>query len=320
MDQPRRGSSSTTSPTSFRFPAPINHSQSSQAPSVSSLISPPTSRRTSSEEQAPPAPARQSLPSIAEALQVNRDNPLAYGGLPPPPPPPASVPASSAPFMHPPSTSAAPEPPRRQFGHPEPSPHRASGPNHSPHHPPGHSPASTIHHSPTSAYPPQGLPSYSPHAKPPAPPHIKTELPPHPAAARQNSTYPPPHQHSHSYDSGPHSAPTNPPYGYSSYQSQPPAQPHYPYPPSSASSQTYPAPAVLSAPPQYHAPPPPGSYRDYPQGPPKPQVNHRDNIKRKLDEFQLGQTTSEVCNRGVLLGGHPFGHGWGLWMGWGSIR
>lgn len=282
MDQSRRGSSNATSPTSFRFPA--SYSNTTQG-STSGMISPPSSRRTSSEERVPLQPARQSLPSIHEAL--GRDSSLSYSGLPPPPPPPPSVsmPVTTTSFLHRSTSTAAPEPQRRLFAPPESSSiHQAPTP--SSHTPQAPTPASSQQHSPARSNALQGPPMFSTsQAKVPPVPPIRTGISPPTPTARP---YPSSQQPSASYESGPQSAPPNPSYGYSSYHSQ------YSYPPASSAGQGYPAPAVLSAPPQYPAPAGWRDDRDYPSASSKSQINHKENVKRKLDQFQFDATVHDV--------------------------
>lgn len=94
-------------------PYSSHHAPAASAPpaSLAGLISPPESRRTSGDEKEQKPPARQSLPSIHEALASEQPMPYPPHPSSTAPPPPASQ------YFQPPPPSATshPDPPRRHY-------------------------------------------------------------------------------------------------------------------------------------------------------------------------------------------------------------
>ncbi|KAF2140580.1 uncharacterized protein K452DRAFT_48515 [Aplosporella prunicola CBS 121167] len=152
-DYQRKQSAAAMISPSFPFSCPpppyAHHTPTASAPpaGLASLISPPESRRTSGEEREHKQPARQSLPSIHEALASDQPMPYPPSQTPaaptsaaqygPPPPPAAAIPhpdaarrhysqdmpsrdspglysqpAPRSPYMKPPFAQNQPEPPR----------------------------------------------------------------------------------------------------------------------------------------------------------------------------------------------------------------
>ncbi|CCX07134.1 hypothetical protein FPQ18DRAFT_306077 [Pyronema domesticum] len=254
-------SASPVSPTTmFGGPRPYLPA-CSQAPSSNGIATPPDSRRTSDD---PPA-GRQSLPSLHEALSLEKPSsfsspqtpPIGGGSFSAPSHPPRkSLPGTipvpmprsqtSDPGLH----SHPPSQPPTPHGHPSaPPPY----PNiQGPPPPPSHEPYSrhdsqsngrSMSHSYSHSQPPPSIPAihppelYAPSGPPPPPP---------PSSSPNYSPYPPPHgQQQQSYSNAP--------------------QPHYPPP----------APYSSNGPvqPQQQAPPPPSNFSPYRQ-PQPPHQSH----------------------------------------------
>ncbi|KAJ4305831.1 hypothetical protein N0V90_001363 [Kalmusia sp. IMI 367209] len=250
---------------------PLSH-HNHQSPAASTvpgplggLLSPPESRRTSGEEEAQRAPARQSLPSIQEALGSTSDPHAFSAPAPGPPPAPTSAPQS----YFPPSTTSPTDQRTRAFstdlhgsqGSSNPfaqtrSPYMgtstASGP---PPHPPPPAPLDSLPRPSFSEPRPsfsEPRPSFSTpqqNSKLPTLHPLRTNPSPPPGPGRPNypyNSYPPPS--SSTYEPpAPHSAgPMNPNYGYQQYPSNYPLSAPAPGAPNSA----YPPSATYSAPPR----------------------------------------------------------------------
>jgi hypothetical protein len=293
---------------------PYSNHQSSSASAVlgplGGLLSPPESRRMSDEKEQQRGLARQSLPSIHEALG-RPEQPLAFA---PPasasasaPGPPPSAPASATQSYFPPTSSPTDHRPRNfstdfrgsqgpgnPFSHPR-SPFIGTAPSVGPPPPPPQAQSDSI-----------SRPSFSsPRPSPSAPQHnpklptlhpLRTNRSPPPGPGRPNvpySSYPP--QQSPAYDSsGPHSAgPMNPNYGYSQYPS------NYPLsaPTTGAQNAQYPPSATT-----YSAPP-----RPYPGASSWPEsrmeekkinrsslAGYGESVKRHLESFDLEASLNEV--------------------------
>ncbi|KAF2670191.1 hypothetical protein BT63DRAFT_412939 [Microthyrium microscopicum] len=272
-EQSHRNGTALASPSHFRFGTQSVFGQSGN----SGLISPPVSRRTSSEEHISIPPARQSLPSIHEALG-GREPVLSYPG-PPPPPPPSALPTSSSSYFPHANPTASSEAVKREHSLPSFLPAGQSQHNAPPPPPPSSTRISTLS-GPSPMFPSQQpkIPSLQP---------IRTGNSPPNASSRPNPSYPPPLQRP-AYESPPQSAPANATFEYSGYQSQ------YPYPPSSSSSvagQGYAGPqTVMSAPAQY-----PGWTADASgKRELKPLKSHDHSVKRKLDHFELEASLYEL--------------------------
>lgn len=308
------------------FPGqPLSHSnhQSSSASAgqgpLGGLLSPPESRRTSGDEKEQQrAPARQSLPSIHEALGGS-DQSLAFSAPAPAPPP--SAPASvSQSYFPPPSTTSPADHRTRAFSSDF---HSSQGPGNPFSHPrspfmttPTSTSASTAPPPPPSQAHPDSLPrpsfseprpSFSePRSSFSTPQHnpklptlhpLRTTQSPPPGPSRPSlpySSYPP--QPSSAYEtSTPHSAgPMNPNYGYSQYPSNYPLSAPAP----GAQGSAYPPSAAT-----YSAPP-----RAYPGAPSWPEsrleekkINrpaslapYGESVKRHLESFDLEASLNEV--------------------------
>lgn len=271
--------------------------------SLGGLLSPPESRTTSGDEKESQrsTAARQSLPSIHEALGGSEQS-LPYSA---PVPPPSAM--TSAPHWNQSSTATSPADPRPRtfssdlhasqgpanpFSHPR-SPYQGVSSSQPPPPPPPQTsrppltdprpPYSTVQHNPK-------LPSL----------HLKTAPSPPPGAAR----------------------PPNPPYSYppSSATAAPPSagpMNHYPYPqysssshPLSTASQSapnsgYPPSATYPPPPRYAQP---SSWRDGPEMArlEEKKINptfapYGESVKRHLESFDLEASLNEVCIHVFLL-------------------
>jgi glutamate--cysteine ligase catalytic subunit len=276
--------------------------------SLGGLLSPPESRRTSGDEKESQRPtARQSLPSIHEAL--GSEQPLSY----PAPVPPPSAPVSAPQHYHPSSAVTSPSDPRQRtfstdlhgsqgpsnpFSHPR-SPYIGTPASHAPPPPPPQSHAESSHRPLFSSPRPPFSSNPQHNSKLPTLHPLKTTQSPPTSAARPNApySYPP---HSASYEA---SAP--PPPGSMSHYAYPPYSSNYPLtaPPQSAPNSAYPpATSTYSAPPRY---PPPGSWRD---GSEMARLEEKkigrsslapygESVKRHLESFDLEASLNEVRTR-----------------------
>ncbi|KAF2740202.1 hypothetical protein EJ04DRAFT_425540 [Polyplosphaeria fusca] len=308
VEYPRKHSApAMVSPLHRSFPGP-SHSYASnhQSPAASSLpgphgglLSPPESRRTSGDEKEQRQPARQSLPSIHEAL--GSEQPLSYSAAPP-----TSAQLAVAPAFPPPSSSTSPSDHRgRAFSAVEIGSQGPPNPFSHPRSPFMGTPASTGAPQPPPAQAdPLPRPSFSstPHnPKLPALHPLRTTQSPPAASSRSNasySTYPPPA--SSSYEPpAPHSAGSmNHHYGYPPYSSNYPLSAPAPgssntgYPPSST---TY------SAPPRY----PPPSWRSDSSEISRMEEKklgranlapYGESVKRHLESFDLEASLNEMAD------------------------
>ncbi|KAF2462232.1 hypothetical protein BDY21DRAFT_10161 [Lineolata rhizophorae] len=192
-DYQRKQSSANMLSPSYPYsnpPPPYSHPPtSSSAPSsggLSGLISPPQSRRTSDPEHEPRiSPAKQSLPSIHEAL--NAGPPLSY-----PSQTPTSATSTAPPFyQQQPPTQSPLDPARRSFG---------TEPSSQPPPPPPTSfpqPATRSPYSTSAPPPPPSQPqSAPPPPPPPPPPSQQQQQPPPPQPHHQQQPHPSqPQQH-----------------------------------------------------------------------------------------------------------------------------
>lgn len=277
--------------------------------SLGGLLSPPGSRRTSGDEKESQRPtARQSLPSIHEAL--GSEQPLSYPSTVPPPsalvsapqhylpPAPTASPADQRP-RHFASDLHASQGPSNPFSHPR-SPFLGSGASQVPPPPPSQpqndplprppfsdprQPYSTAQHNPK-------LPTLHP---------LKTAQSPPPSAARPNIPYPsyPPPAAAHYESAAPQSASSmNHPYPYSQYPS------NYSHSASSASAPNSaypPSAAAYSAPPRY----PPPAWRDANSDMAhleEKKINrsslapYGESVKRHLESFDLEASLNEMAD------------------------
>lgn len=279
--------------------------------SLAGLLSPPESRRTSGDEKdAHKSAARQSLPSISEALGAEQS--LPYPGPVPPPP---SVPAQASQHYVPVSANTSPSDSRkRPF---EPDSYSAQGPSNPFSHP--RSPFISTSASQVPPPPPQSQldstsrPAYEARPQYPKTQHssrlpslhaIKTTQSPPPPVARPNlpySSYPPAPSPAYEPPAPQPAEPMNHHYGYPpQYTSYPvsapaPAGPPAAYPPSTAA---YPAPS------RYY----PTSLRDNTEARLEEKKLNRaslapygESVKRHLDSFDLEASLNEVCGTT-----HPF--------------
>ncbi|KAF1946000.1 hypothetical protein EJ02DRAFT_337311 [Clathrospora elynae] len=278
--------------------------------SLAGLLSPPESRRTSGDEKESQRPtARQSLPSIHEAL--GSEPSLSFPATVPPP----SV-LTSAPQQYlPPSATTSPSDQRtRNFSND--LQHASQGPSN-----PFSHPRSPFPGTPTpQAAPPPPPPQLQPDSHPrppysePRPPYSTPQHNPKfpalhplkitqaspPTAARPNvpyPSYPPPS--TTSYESPtPHSAgPMNPHYPYSQYP------PSYPLsaPPATAPNSAYPpVSSTYSAPPRY--PPQPWQDNSEMARLEEKKINrsslapYGESVKRHLESFDLEASLNEMAD------------------------
>jgi hypothetical protein len=279
LDSRAGNHNTSTSPSSVRFNAPPPLYPPKMPAGGSGVLSPPDSRRTSSEEQHPPIQARQTLPSLPRLYEALEGvNTLKYAPGAPPPPPPSSQHVSTSSFFPPPSAVATSDSARRPF---EPqSAHSDVKPSYSAQS----TPTMAQHPSPRSnSFPgPSGY-SSQPHKAPPVPP-IRTGGSPISSARRPSAPY----QSSHPptpFEPSPQSAPASSTYsGYSNYQSS------YSYQPDTETRQH--TPAVMSGPAQFSA-----SYRsDRERGSNegKPNTPYGESVKRRLDHFQFQSSLCDV--------------------------
>lgn len=281
--------------------------------SLAGLLSPPESRRTSGDDNDVHKPAaRQSLPSISEALGAEQA--LPYPGPVPPPP---SVPAPTSQHYLPASANTSPSDTRKRpfepdsysaqgpsnpFSHPPRSPFISTSASQVP--PPPPPPQSHLDSTPRPPYdprPPYSAPQHNPRL--PSLQPIKTTQSPPPSIARPNppySSYPP--APSPGYEpSAPQAAESmNHQYGYSQYSSYPPSAPAPSGPPAAYPPST----SVYSAPPRYY----PTSLRDNTEARLEEKKLNRaslapygESVKRHLESFDLEASLNEVCNARRLL-------------------
>lgn len=302
---------STQSMVSPLHPHPASsHLHSSHQPSpvsavpgsLAGLLSPPESRRTSGDDNDVYKPAaRQSLPSISEALGAEQA--LPYPGPVPPPP---SAPASSSQHYAPVSATTSPSDSRkRPF---EPDSYSVQGPANPFSHPRSPyvvTPASQVPPPPPPQevrppYEPRPYPTQQHNSRLPSLHPIKTTQSPPPPVARLNppySSYPPAPTPAYEPTAPPSAESLNHQYGFTQpqYASYPPsapvpAGPPAPYPPSTAA---YPPPS------RYY----PTSLRDNTEARLEEKKLNRtslapygESVKRHLDSFDLEASLNEVCN------------------------
>jgi glutamate--cysteine ligase catalytic subunit len=274
--------------------------------SLGGLLSPPESRRMSGDEKEPQRPtARQSLPSIHEAL--GSEQPLSY----PAPVPPPSAAVSASQHYHPQSAATSPtdqrprgypsdvhgsQGPTNPFSHPR-SPFIGSSASHAPPPPPPQSHTEALHRpSFSSPRPPYSTPQHN--GKLPTLHPLKTTQSPPTSAARPNApySYPPPASN--------YEAPAPPPAAPMSHYSYPQYSSNYPLsaPPQSAPNPAYPlSSTTYSAPPRY---PPPSSWRD---GSDMARMEEKkinrsslapygESVKRHLESFDLEASLNEMAD------------------------
>ncbi|KAJ4343445.1 hypothetical protein N0V87_000210 [Didymella glomerata] len=269
--------------------------------SLAGLLSPPESRRTSGDEKdVYKQAARQSLPSISEALGAEQT--LPYPGPVPPPP---SAPAPSSQHYAPVTATTSPSDSRkRPF---EPDSYSAQGPANPFSHPRSPyigAPASQVPPPP----PPQEVrPPYEPQpystqqhsSRLPSLHPIKTIRSPPPPVARPNppySSYPPAPTPAYEPPAPPPAEPMNQ-YGYSQpqYASYPPSAPAPPGPPAAYPPST----AAYPPPSRYY----PTSLRDNTEARLEEKKLNRaslapygESVKRHLDSFDLEASLNEIAD------------------------
>jgi glutamate--cysteine ligase catalytic subunit len=314
MEYQRKHSSAAMPGPLHLFAAPSHlHSNHQTAPasavpgSLGGLLSPPESRRTSGDEKEPQRPtARQSLPSIHEALGSEQS--LSY----PPPVPPPSAFTSAPQHYRPASTTTSPtdqrprnfpselhssQGPANPFSHPR-SPFPGPSKLHAP-PPPPHVQTDVVPRAPyEEPRPPYSTPQQNP--KLPTLHPLKTTQSPTTSAARPNGpySYPPP---SSSYErSAPPSTGSMNQYPYSQYS------PNYPLsapPPPSAPNSAYPSSATTySAPPRY--PPQQSQWQNESDIARLEEKKigraslapYGESVKRHLESFDLEASLNEVCS------------------------
>ncbi|KAL1655419.1 glutamate--cysteine ligase [Didymella pomorum] len=268
--------------------------------SLAGLLSPPESRRTSGDEKDVYKPAaRQSLPSISEALGAEQS--LPYPGPVPPPP---SVPAPPSQHYVPVSATTSPsESRKRPF---EPDSYSAQGPANPFSHtrsPYVGAPAAQVPPPPPPQevrppYEPRPYPTQQHNSRLPSLQPIKATQSPPPPVARPNppySSYPPAPTAAYEPPAPPPAEPMNHQYGYPQpqYTSYPPSAPAPPGPPAA-----YPPPA------RYY----PTSLRDNTEARLEEKKLNRaslapygESVKRHLDSFDLEASLNEVCINEVTL-------------------
>lgn len=323
MDYQRKLSAPAMASPLHPFAGPSHMHSSHQSPAASAvpgalagLLSPPDSRRTSGDEKDAQRPtARQSLPSIHEALGSEQS--LSFPTSVPPPPALASAPQH---YLPPSATASPPDPRTRSFppdfngsqGSTNPFAHPRSpflgtptsqGPPPPPPPPPPHTQIDSL---PRPSFS-EGRPSFSTpqhNSKLPTLHPLKTTQSPPTSAARPNvsySSYPPP---STAYENpAPQSAGSmNHHYSYSQYP------PSYPLsaPSASAPNSAYPpSTSTYSAPPRY----PPPTWRDSAEMAhlEEKKINraslapYGESVKRHLESFDLEASLNEVCTFMHLL-------------------
>lgn len=276
--------------------------------SLAGLLSPPDSRRTSGDEKDTYKPAaRQSLPSISEALGAEQA--LSYPG-PVPPPPSAPAPTS----QHHAATSAHPSPsdtrkrpfepdsysaqgPSNPFSHPRSPFVSASAQVPPPPPPPPQNQADSTHRPPYEPRPPYSTSQHS--SRLPSLHPIKTTQSPPPPVARPNlpySSYPPAPSPAYEPPAPQPAEPTNHQYGYSQpqYSSYPPSAPT-----SSGIPPAYPPSTSTYSAPRYY----PTSLRDNTEARIEEKKLNRaslapygESVKRHLDSFDLEASLNEITD------------------------
>ncbi|KAI8943019.1 hypothetical protein NX059_001056 [Plenodomus lindquistii] len=276
--------------------------------SLVGLLSPPESRRTSGDEKESQRPtARQSLPSIHEAL--GSEQPLSYPSTVPPP----SSLVSTPQHYLPPAVAASPADQRpRHFA---PDLHASQGPSNPFSHPRSPFLGSAASQVPP---PPPSQPQNEPLPRPPfsdprqaytAPQHssklptlhpIKTTQSPPPSAARPKapySSYPPPVAH---YESAV-SQPTTSMIHHYPYSQYPPNYPHSNSSATAPNSAYPPSASTYSAPPRY----PPSPWRDTHSEMAhleEKKINrsslapYGESVKRHLESFDLEASLNEMAD------------------------
>ncbi|KAL6711415.1 hypothetical protein ACN47E_004349 [Coniothyrium glycines] len=276
--------------------------------SMGGLLSPPESRRTSGDEKDSqrPAPPRQSLPSIHEAL--GSEQPLSYPATVPPPTP------SAPPLQHylPPSTTTSPtdtrsrnfpgehhpsQGPSNQFSHPR-SPFIGSVASQIPPPQPQTQPQSESRPALSDPRPPYSTPQHN--SKLPALYPLKTAQSPPTSVARPSVSYP-----SYPPPSTPYDGPAPPSVGsmsshYPSYHQYPPNHP-LSAPMTSAPNAAYAASnPTFSAPPRY-----PPTWRDRNSEMAhleEKKINrsslapYGESVKRHLESFDLEASLNEMAD------------------------
>ncbi|KAH7132259.1 hypothetical protein B0J11DRAFT_427731 [Dendryphion nanum] len=268
-------------------------SASTLPPPLRGLPSPPESRRMSGDEKEQRPPARQSLPSIHEAL--GSEQPLSTY-----PPPPPSAPITAPPPFLPPSTTTSPsdlrgrtfsadhihtQGPPNPFSHPR-SPFMGVSTSTAPPLP-AHTQSDSLHR--------PSLPPSHNNSKLPTLHPIRTNPSPPPGTSRAYPPFPPQQSSAINSPSVRSAGPMNPQYGYTQYQ------PGYPQsaPVLSGPNPGYPPPAsAYSAPPRY----PPPSWRENTDfGGPEDKKGARpslapygESVKRHLESFDLEASLNEM--------------------------
>lgn len=278
-----------------------NH-QSSPASSLpgpsGGLLSPPESRRTSGDEKDQRPPARQSLPSIHEAL--GPEPPLPYSQHPP------SAPVSAPPPFFPSSSASSADARSRKFSVDHLNNQGPPNPFSQPRSPFINNPSSTAPppastHAPADTLARPSFPPSQSNTKLPALYPLRTTQSPVPAS-RANPPYTAgaySHPPSTTHESpAPHSAgpgPMNPQYGYQ--HQQPTHPPNYPLsaPAPNGDGSRYPQSAggIYSAPPQYSHPPWRPDHPEFPRAEDKKR-SIGEKVKRQLDSFDLEVSLNEV--------------------------
>ncbi|KAI4690208.1 uncharacterized protein J4E84_004392 [Alternaria hordeiaustralica] len=276
--------------------------------SLGGLLSPPDSRRTSGDEKESQRPtARQSLPSIHEAL--GSEQPLPFPATVPPP----SAITSAPQHYHPQSAAASPAEPRpRHF--PSDLQHASQGPSNPftyPRSPFVGAPASpTVSRQPPQVQsealprppfsdprPPYSTPQHN--SKLPALHPLKTAQSPPPSATRPSVSYPsyPPPPATYESPAPPSTGPMNHHYPYTQY---PPGYPSS-APSASAPNSAYPpASSTYSAPPRY----PPQSWQDNSEMARLEEKKigrsslapYGESVKRHLESFDLEASLNEMAD------------------------
>jgi hypothetical protein len=263
-------------PPPYSHPAPPTQYMSNitTAP-PGSMRTPPESRRTSGDEkEAIKQTARQSLPSISEALGV--DNQPAYH---------SSLPSQTTPSVHPPSQRPM------QASSPSPRSHRMEPPQHAPeHHVPTPAHYSQYrqdtpqHHS----FPPIEAPR-PPYAESRPPMHIPAGRSPPPQgssqytpAARRSPVQEQPPQHA----AGSMGPPSSFPYGYQPY----PPRYAQPAPPTSSTSGPIYQPSLSNAAPST----PSTAWKSESARYGGEERSYGDSVKRQLDMYDLEGALNDV--------------------------
>lgn len=294
------------------FSGPLHLPNSHQSPSANAvpgalagLLSPPESRRTSGDEKdVPKSAARQSLPSIQEALGAEQS--LPYPGSVPPPP---SVPAPTSQHYLPASATTSPSDSRKRpfepdnYGSQGPSnpfsrsrsPFISASTSHVPPPPPPQSQLNSISRPSYEQRPPYSTPQHNPRL--PSLHPVKTTQSPPPPVARPNlpySSYPPAPSPAYEPTAPQPADSMHHQYGYPQYSSYPPSAPAPTGPPAAYPPST----STYSAPPRYY----PTSLRDNAEGArlEEKKLNrsslapYGESVKRQLDSFDLEASLNEV--------------------------